>query len=169
MNWEALGAIGEIVGAIAVIATLGYLAVQIRHNSRSVEASTRVSVGQARREVNLAIATDPELSELLIRGIADYSSLRADERQRYNMYLRTVFNHIGEIHTHYRRGFATQDLWESERIVLRGLLTRPELREWWRRTSEIFPSELRNEVESIIASIEEPTPAAPQAVEADRP
>jgi hypothetical protein len=24
MNWEALGAIGEIVGAVAVIATLGY-------------------------------------------------------------------------------------------------------------------------------------------------
>jgi len=30
MNWEALGAIGEIVGAVAVIAILGYLAVQIR-------------------------------------------------------------------------------------------------------------------------------------------
>ena len=33
MNWEALGAIGEIVGAVAVIATLAYLAVQIRQNS----------------------------------------------------------------------------------------------------------------------------------------
>jgi hypothetical protein len=30
MNWEALGAIGEIVGAIAVVVTIGYLAVQIR-------------------------------------------------------------------------------------------------------------------------------------------
>jgi hypothetical protein len=30
MNWEALGAIGEIVGAVAVIVTLRYLAVQIR-------------------------------------------------------------------------------------------------------------------------------------------
>ena len=30
MNWEALGAIGEIVGAVAVVVTLGYLAVQIR-------------------------------------------------------------------------------------------------------------------------------------------
>ena len=59
MNWEALGAIGEIVGAIAVIATLGYLAVQIRHNSRSVEASTRVSVGQARREVSFLTSMNP--------------------------------------------------------------------------------------------------------------
>ena len=44
MNWEALGAIGEIVGAVAVIATLGYLAVQIRQNTRSVRAATLQSV-----------------------------------------------------------------------------------------------------------------------------
>jgi hypothetical protein len=27
MNWEAIGAIGEIIGAAAVVASLGYLAV----------------------------------------------------------------------------------------------------------------------------------------------
>ncbi len=31
MNWEAIGAIGEILGALAVVLTLGYLAVQVRH------------------------------------------------------------------------------------------------------------------------------------------
>ena len=31
MNWEAIGAIGEIVGALAVVLTLGYLANQVRH------------------------------------------------------------------------------------------------------------------------------------------
>jgi len=30
MNWEALGAIGETVGAIAVVLALGYLAVKMR-------------------------------------------------------------------------------------------------------------------------------------------
>ena len=30
MNWDAIGAIGEIIGAIAVVSTLFYLAVQIR-------------------------------------------------------------------------------------------------------------------------------------------
>ncbi len=30
MNWEAIGAVGEVLGAIGVIVTLGYLAVQIR-------------------------------------------------------------------------------------------------------------------------------------------
>ena len=33
MNWDAIGAIGEIVGAIAVVATLAYLAIQTRHSA----------------------------------------------------------------------------------------------------------------------------------------
>ena len=38
MNWEAIGAIGEVVGAAAVVVTLGYLAVQIRANTAALKA-----------------------------------------------------------------------------------------------------------------------------------
>ena len=34
MNWEAIGTVGEIVGAFAVVASLAYLAVQIRTQVR---------------------------------------------------------------------------------------------------------------------------------------
>jgi len=33
VNWDAAGAVGEIVGAIAVLITLVYLAKQIRHST----------------------------------------------------------------------------------------------------------------------------------------
>ena len=35
MNWEAIGAIGEVVGATAVFISLLYLALQIRNSRRS--------------------------------------------------------------------------------------------------------------------------------------
>lgn len=38
MNWDALGAIGELIGAVAVVSTLIYLAIQIRQNTRHVQA-----------------------------------------------------------------------------------------------------------------------------------
>ena len=40
MNWEAIGAVGEILGATGVIVTLLYLAVQIRNQSRQTTATT---------------------------------------------------------------------------------------------------------------------------------
>ena len=39
MNWEALGALGEIVGAVAVLGTLYYLAAQIRTQNQQLEKS----------------------------------------------------------------------------------------------------------------------------------
>ena len=41
---QLLGNFGEFVGAIAVVATLLYLAIQIRHNTRATEAGTMQSV-----------------------------------------------------------------------------------------------------------------------------
>ena len=40
MNWESIGAIGEVLGAIGVIATLLYLSVQIRQNTRAMHGAT---------------------------------------------------------------------------------------------------------------------------------
>jgi hypothetical protein len=39
MNWEAIGAVGELLGAAGVIITLTYLAIQIRLNSHQLERS----------------------------------------------------------------------------------------------------------------------------------
>jgi hypothetical protein len=44
LDWEAVGAIGEIVGAVGVLATLIYLAAQIRDNTRSLQAASLQSV-----------------------------------------------------------------------------------------------------------------------------
>jgi len=39
MNWDAIGAVGEIVGALAVVVTLAYLALQVRASTRESEAN----------------------------------------------------------------------------------------------------------------------------------
>jgi len=44
MNWDAIGAIGQMLGSIAVLVTLIYLGVQLRH----VRAETRRSMNQGR-------------------------------------------------------------------------------------------------------------------------
>ncbi len=43
MNWTAIGAIGELVGGVAVIGTLVYLAMQIRQNTKMNASAIRQS------------------------------------------------------------------------------------------------------------------------------
>ncbi len=41
MNWEAIGAIGEFVGGLAVVLTLIYIAFQVRQSSRQIDQHSR--------------------------------------------------------------------------------------------------------------------------------
>ena len=78
MNWEAIGAIGEVVGAFGVIATLGYLAFQIRQNTKQLtlnELASRVAVANASatalRVERRSAYESAELAELWLRGMSD--------------------------------------------------------------------------------------------------
>ena len=46
MNWDALGAIAELLGAIAVFFTLAYLTVQVRQNSKALDLQNKFSAAQ---------------------------------------------------------------------------------------------------------------------------
>jgi hypothetical protein len=38
VNWDAIGAVAEVIGALAVLITLIYLALQIRQNTRAINS-----------------------------------------------------------------------------------------------------------------------------------
>ena len=46
MNWEALSAIAELCGAVAVFFTLIYLTIQVRQNSNAIQPQNRVATAQ---------------------------------------------------------------------------------------------------------------------------
>ena len=77
MNWDALGAMGEIAGAIAVIATLFFLARQLQVNTRELEKTDEyqrttsvVAANENYNEVWRPILQDPELAHIYLKGTA---------------------------------------------------------------------------------------------------
>ena len=65
MNWEAIGAIGSILGAIGVIVTLVYLAAQIQQNSITTKADIRQSLAEQQIQFINSRATDPFLRAVI--------------------------------------------------------------------------------------------------------
>ena len=72
VNWEAISAIGQIVGAIAVVVSLIYLAREIRSNARSARIASLHDVNRWLGE----LVEHPHLGELYYRGIQDFRSLK---------------------------------------------------------------------------------------------
>ena len=99
MNWEAIGAISEAIGVVAILISLAYLAIQIRQStrefSRSVEANQlaaferNIDSGNRIREVLLL---NPDLLSLMLRGYASYNKLRGPEKVRFGLLLRNILS-----------------------------------------------------------------------------
>jgi hypothetical protein len=66
MNWDAIGAIGELVGAMAVVVTLGYLAVQIRYARSEARRALSQGRGEALRSL-LIEQQDERLNRLVLQ------------------------------------------------------------------------------------------------------
>mgnify|MGYP001554919510 FL=1 len=81
MNWDAIGAIGEVLGALGVIATLIYLTTQIRQNTNAMRASSLDSETQISNDVRLGILSDPELTKIYYEGLKNVASLNDIERE----------------------------------------------------------------------------------------
>jgi hypothetical protein len=79
MNWDAIGAVAELIGALAVIATLAYLAIQTRQNTDAVKVQTISTLSDRLATSN----TGPQseyLSGVLERGRQSYKNLAPSEQ-----------------------------------------------------------------------------------------
>ena len=62
---QDLGALGELLGSIAVLATLVYLALQTRQNTMAISAQLEAAAFGADQSLFLSVATSNELEEAL--------------------------------------------------------------------------------------------------------
>lgn len=92
MNWEAIGAIAESIGALGVIASLLYLAGQVRSGTRAAAVRAKLdSTDMLNKFIDLLIA-DPQLNDIYLRGLADLGALSREEYFRFsNMSLKAFW------------------------------------------------------------------------------
>ena len=112
LNWEAVGAIAELVGAGAVLVTLGYLAIQIRQHTRSVTMATFEAALNGFNETCRLYAEDPELASIALRGGADPASLDPVEAVRYQFALRHYANNVYKLMRLHQNGVYPSSEWE---------------------------------------------------------
>jgi hypothetical protein len=67
MNWDEVGAIGQVLGSIAVFITLVYLAIQTRHAKDATQAAVSQARGEAFRH-HLAWATEPHMIANVVKA-----------------------------------------------------------------------------------------------------
>ena len=125
MNWEAIGAVGEALGALGVITTLGYLAVQIRQNTKSVRRTAHISTTDAFNQLSSLVVQDPEVARISRIGALDPGKLNEEERYRFERLTGMLINNFENLFFQHRDGLLETERWESYEETLRGLVSSP--------------------------------------------
>jgi hypothetical protein len=128
LNWEAIGAVGEILGALAVVITLAFLAVQVRQNSRSIRMSTRARATETFSNA-LSMMQQPGMAELGLSGLQDFQALNPADQLRFASHSLRMWRVIEDIYFQWREGDLDDDAWAEHRLYLLDTLLIPSNRE----------------------------------------
>ena len=150
MNWDAIGAVAELTGAMGVIGSLIYLAVQIRQNTQSLRASAYDSITGHIAELNKLIVSNAEVAAITDEGDQDRSSLSPDKRKRYDAFQSSRFRHYDNLHYQYQRGLLEESRWQPLQKALAYHLRKPGVVSSWEQYREIMNEEFAEYVDALI-------------------
>lgn len=154
---QLLGNVGEFVGAIGVVATLAYLAVQIRQSTRSTRALTYSDVtgGWQGYLQNQSV----EDLELLLRLNVDHRELSDAQFLRAYFLTRVMFRRMEHDYYQYRGDTFERGTWQAYvRAFVRDTFTTPANRAMWRLQEGFFDPDFTRFMDGVIADLDDGEP-----------
>ena len=141
MTLNELGSLGEFISGLAVVVTLVYLAIQIRHNTRAVRSSMHQDMIESTLRIAESLSDNEELGRIVFKADEDYDSLTREERIRFEAYAERVFGNFESVFYSYRNSMIEEDLWQSWESSYLADISRSSMRRFWQ---EERPQHLRD-------------------------
>ncbi len=148
MNWEMIGAIGEVGGAIAVVVTLVYLARQIRASAQASRQAAMQELLDQSLQFNTQLTMDAEVASLWDRGLQDAESLDRTELVRlYSLFYQMTLQ-LQRLYYLGQTGGLEPWLEKQTTRSRRDILAAPGYQSWFERRKHTLDDEFRAVVEA---------------------
>ena len=149
MNWDAISAISQLVGSLAVVLSVLYLAVQVHQSTRVAKLAMQDAAAAALRDVTKPLMENAELERIWRVGLEDIGALSVEERARFFHAAYQFLKAFETIHFHYVYGMMDRHLWEGWHGLLRHYVVAPGMAHYWKLRPEVFSERFRNFVNSL--------------------
>ena len=150
MNWGAISGIADAVSAIGVIGSLIYVAIQIKKNTVETRRSNARSTAHDHALAIHAILQDPDVSEIILRGLDNLGDLNPTERYRFDLATLVWLQAIEQAFADIRQRDYPDDMEDTYRMMVPGVLNTPGGLEWWTQRKPWFSANFRKEVEILL-------------------
>lgn len=150
MTLNDLGNIGELLGGIAVVVSLLYLAIQIRHSGQISRFEAHRSLSHDMASVLGNIAADPDLYRVWNVMTNHHERASDEDRERFGMLLYQIFTTFSDAE---RFGRMDRDLHTRYRQYLNRFLHFESVRSWWSRQGSHYSDQFRAIVDERLREI----------------
>jgi hypothetical protein len=148
VNLETLSALAQLIAAIGVVASLFYLAVQIRQNTRSQRSIVVDSLTQSLINLLGPQASDPDLTRAFASATEDWYGATEADRLRAVAVLFALFKLFENAWFQKRQGTLDPEQWKGWELYMRAYFRRPGVRTWWAMRRATFAPGFRDHVEN---------------------
>ena len=158
MDIMELGAIGELVGGVAVIASLLYVGAQVRQSNR---ASSRESYRNWVSEINQVWHVpmrDPEFMELFQRANRDWNSLSGRDQGVVHSVYASMFLLFQEVFAQRQRGEIDEHLTLQFDSFSATIVQTPGIAAWWEMVRPFWSPSFGAHLDELVASEDCPPP-----------
>jgi len=130
LDWDAIGAISEIIGAVAIIITLIYLAVQIRQTTAGIKASAyQTWVNAALTEQSAANSV--EVSDAIATGLFNPRALNDKNWVQFASYCHQFITKVESTYYLAQEGIISDAICEKEYDRAASYLSTLGPSQWW--------------------------------------
>lgn len=163
MTLEVIYYISQIVAVVGIFASLIFVGLQIRQNTKAVRATSHHAITDSFNAINTLIISDPKVAHLMRLTVTGSEALTEDERISAD-YMCLAYERIFEtLYYQYKNGTMDQKLFDAELRTMKWKVTLPGWLAWWRVNPISLSDEYRAFIDGLIREAQKETAHAVSA------
>ena len=147
MTLEDGAALGEILTSIATVATLFYLAVQIRDANKLQVNESRRAVHHTTRDISAIIGQSTETARIFRLGVNDPTALNEDQQVQFDWIFGLVLGQALDSYEEMSAGFGREEYFEQFFTSTFAMVRAPGGRDFWKRHKRTYSKGFREYVD----------------------
>jgi len=153
MNWDELSAIAQMIGSIAVVFSVLYLAIQVHQSTRVSKLAAQDAAATALRDVTRPFAENAELARIWQVGLEKLDSLSPEDQTRFFHSVYQFLKAYETIHFHHIYGLMDEQIWKGWCGLLQHYIASPGMERYWELRRDLFSQRFQ----AFVAGLDRPS------------
>ena len=150
MNWEMISAIGQMLGAIGVIISLVYLAIQIRSQKQESRSAAMNTLVTHFSDLLRSQVENADFCALWLRGLHSFDELDGPSKVRFSSHLGRLLRAADSLYLHFLDGTLDARLWRGFDRTIADVAAYPGFQKWWPTRKHWYSDEFCTLIDSHI-------------------